>query len=221
MKENLIKYYSLIIMFIYTLINIVFKSFMVYGLLYYILMTIFIFVNMSILINNKEKIKYKEILVIFFFVFGLWWSKNGLHFIFSLLSIIIIIVTNFKEKIIKVLTAIIVYIIILLNFGSVVLLIGLTCRGLSPDYKETLIYKNQHYYCNNNYEVFSFSAGAGDSYHFEIRKKHNILNINGIIQIVYNYEKIITKDEFDKYKIEHKCELKGDINGLKENIKLD
>ena len=69
MKENLIKYYSLIIMFIYTLINIVFKSFMVYGLLYYILMTIFIFVNMSILINNKEKIKYKEILVIFFFVF--------------------------------------------------------------------------------------------------------------------------------------------------------
>ena len=39
--------------------------------------------------------------------------------------------------------------------------------------------------------------------------------------IVYNYEEIITKEEFDKYKIENKCELKGDINGLKENIKLD
>ena len=59
------------------------------------------------------------------------------------------------------------------------------------------------------------------SQNFEIRKKHNILNINGIIQIVYNYEEIITKEEFDKYKIENKCEIKGDINEFKENIKLN
>ena len=77
------------------------------------------------------------------------------------------------------------------------------------------IYEDTHYYCDNNYEVYSYSAGAIDKFHYSIGKHYEILKINGIINISYNERNEVSQDKYEKYLETHNCRLVGDKSGLK------
>ena len=119
---------------------------------------------------------------------------------------------NHLIKIISVLISIFAFIffvplffIFLLSFGT----------NLDEEREMNNIYDDTHYYCDNNYEVYSYSAGAMDSFHYSIGKHYEILNISGIINISYNERNEKTHDEYEAYLETHNCELVGDKNGSK------
>ena len=77
------------------------------------------------------------------------------------------------------------------------------------------IYEDTHYYCNKNYEIYSYSNSAGDIFHYSIGKHYDFLNINDIIHITYNEQNEVKKYDYDNYLKKHKCRFVGDINGSK------
>lgn len=112
-------------------------------------------------------------------------------------------------KIISVLIVIFGYIFFLPLFFVFLLAFGI---GLDEESMND-IYDDMHYYCDNNYEVYSYSAGAMDSFHYSIGKHYEILNGNGIIYISYNEQNEVSQEEYENYLNTHKCKLVGDING--------
>ena len=95
--------------------------------------------------------------------------------------------------------------------------IFLLCFGtsMSEESGRNDIYEDMHYYCENNYEVYSYSAGAMDRFHYSIGKHYEFLDIDGIIYISYNERNEKTQDEYEAYLETHNCELVGDKNGSK------
>ena len=81
-------------------------------------------------------------------------------------------------KIISVLIVILGYIFFLPLFFVFLLAFS---TGLDEESGMNDIYDDMHYYCDNNYEVYSYSAGVMDSFHYSIGKHYEILNISGTI----------------------------------------
>ena len=174
-----------------------------------------IIVNAIILIVFRNRIKYKTLIIIVYLLIWLF-SKNTLQCFFAFSNIILLCITGFMEKhsikIISVLIVIFGYIFFLPLFFVFLLAFG---TGLDEESGMNDIYDDMHYYCDNNYEVYSYSAGAMDSFHYSIGKHYEILNISGIINISYNERNEKTHDEYEAYLETHNCELVGDKNGSK------
>lgn len=215
MRKNFIDYYALVMLMLFIIYNLFLESLKIYGLLYQIFMFAIIMVNAIILIIFRKKIKYKTLIIIVYLLIWLF-SKNTLQCFFDFSNIILLCVTGFMEKhsikIISVLIVIFGYIFFLPLFFVFLLAFG---TGLDEESGMNDIYDDMHYYCNNNYEVYSYSAGAMDSFRYSIGKHYEILNISGIINISYNERNEKTQDEYETYLEIHNCELVGDKNGSK------
>ena len=221
MKEKLIKYYGIIMALLFLLVNTIFKSLIISGILYYIAICLLLIFNVVILTEYKDKIKYKEFIIIYYFIFNLFIPKNGLQFLFGLMTIFTLIFTNLKKNSIKfILGGIVILVIVFWQITFLVLLIQFS-SGLNSYIKDDFIYSDMHYKCQNNMEVYAYSAGASDSYHFSTRKKYKILNIDGIIHINYLNEEDITENEYHNYVNSKECKLIGDKYGPKKNIKFN
>ena len=200
---------------IFVIYIIVFEGLKLSGTIYKLFMVSIIFVNLIILYIFKEKFTCKKIGIIIY-LFTIIKSKNQLQFFFAISNIIVLCITCFYEnnfvKIITLLISIIILIyflpllfIFLLNFGT----------KLDEDVYMNKIYKNTHYYCNENYEIYSYSYSAGDTFHYSIGKHYDFLNINDIIHITYSEQNEVKKYEYDNYLKSNKCRLAGEINGYK------
>lgn len=215
MRKNFIDYYALAMLMLFIIYNLFLESLKIYGLLYQIFMFALIIVNAIILIVFRNRIKYKTLIIIVYLLIWLF-SKNTLQCFFAFSNIILLCITGFMEKhsikIISVLVVIFGYIFFLPLFFAFLLAFG---TGLDEESGMNDIYDHMHYYCDNNYEVYSFSAGAMDSFHYSIGKHYKILNISGIINISYNERNEKTQDEYEAYLETHNCELVGDKNGSK------
>ena len=215
MRKNFIDYYALVMLVLFIIYNLFLESLKIYGLLYQIFMFALIIVNAIILIIFRKRIKYKTLIIIVYLLIWLF-SKNILQCFFAFSNIILLCITGFMEKhsikIISVLVVIFGYIFFLPLFFAFLLAFG---TGLDVESGMNDIYDHMHYYCDNNYEVYSFSAGAMDSFHYSIGKHYKILNISGIINISYNERNEKTQDEYEAYLETHNCELVGDKNGSK------
>ena len=215
MRKNFIDYYALVMLVLFIIYNLFLESLKIYGLLYQIFMFALIIVNAIILIVFRNRIKYKTLIIIVYLLIWLF-SKNTLQCFFAFSNIILLCITGFMEKhsikIISVLVVIFGYIFFLPLFFAFLLAFG---TGLDEESGMNDIYDHMHYYCDNNYEVYSFSAGAMDSFHYSIGKHYKILNISGIINISYNERNEKTHDEYEAYLETHNCELVGDKNGSK------
>ena len=77
------------------------------------------------------------------------------------------------------------------------------------------IYSDMHYYCDNNYEVYAYSTGFMDGFSYSIGKYYDILNIDGIINIVYRERNENTLEEYTNFINNNNCKLVGDVNGFK------
>ena len=215
MRKKFIDYYSLTMLILFVLYNLFLVSLKIYGLLYQIFMYILIIVNAIILILFRKRIKYKTLIII---VYLLIWSlsKNILQCFFAFSNIILLCMTGFMEKhSIRIISALIVVfgcMYFLPLFFSFLLTFG---TDLDEEQGMNDIYEDTHYYCENNYEVYSYSAGAIDKFHYSIGKHYEILKINGIINISYNERNEVSQDKYEKYLETHNCRLVGDKSGFK------
>lgn len=215
MSKNFIDYYALAMLVLFIVYNLFLKNLKIYGLLYQIFMFVLIIVNAIILIIFRKRIKYKTLIIIVYLLIWLF-SKNTLQCFFAFSNIILLCITGFMEKhsikIISVLIIIFGHIFFLPLFFVFLLAFG---TGLDKERSMNDIYDDMHYYCDNNYEIYSYSAGAMDSFHYSIGKHYEILNINGIINISYRKRNEKTQAEYETYLKTHNCKLVGDKNGSK------
>lgn len=215
MNKNYTNYYFFIMVLFFITYNIIFESLKISGSLYKLFMISLIIINSIILFILNKKISFKKIILIIY-IFTIVKSKNQLQFFFALSNIIILCIIGFQESnLIK--TISIFILIITLTYFLPLLFVFLLEFGteLDEDVYMNKIYEDTHYYCNKNYEIYSYSNSAGDVFHYSIGKHYDFLNINDIIHITYNEQNEVKKYDYDNYLKKHKCRLVGGINESK------
>lgn len=214
MKKNIIDYYALIMMILFIIYNIVLKDLKIGGLLYQIFMITLIVLNITVLIKFRKKIKFKGlIIVVYFFIWSIF-SKNALQFLFGLSSMIILIAIGFMENnFIKNISILITLFFVAFSMPLLFAYLFAYGTGISKERGINDIIDDMHYFCENNYEVYSYSGGAIDSFHYSIGKHYKFLDIDGIIFISYNERNEVSQEEYNNYLKTHKCKLVGDVNG--------
>ena len=214
MKKNIIDYYALIMMILFIIYNIVLKDLKIGGLLYQIFMITLIVLNITVLIKFRKKIKFKGlIIVVYFFIWSIF-SKNALQFLFGLSSMIILIAIGFMENnFIKNISILITLFFVAFSMPLLFAYLFAYGTGISKERGINDIIDDMHYFCENNYEVYSYSGGAIDSFHYSIGKHYEFLDIDGIIFISYNERNEVSQEEYSNYLNTHKCKLVGDVNG--------
>lgn len=214
MKKSVMNYYAIIMLILYLIYNIGLNSLKIGGLLYQIIMIILIIVNTAILIIFRKDIKYREAICIIYFFTWLF-SKNIPQCFFNFSNIIVLVSIGLIDSKFMRVFAIIITLIVSIFFLPL-FFIFLLCFGTSMNEESGRndIYKDMHYYCENNYEVYSFSQGAMDKFHYSIGKHYELLDIDDIIYISYNERNEVSQEEYDNYLKTHKCKLVGDINGF-------
>ena len=215
MKKNLINYYAIIMLVLYLIYNIALNSLKIGGLFYQIIMIIIIIANAIILIVFRKDIKYKEVVCAIYFFTWLF-SKNIPQCFFNFSNIILLVGIGLIDSMFMRVFAIIIGLIVSIFFLPL-FFVFLLCFGtsMSEESGRNDIYEDMHYYCENNYEVYSYSAGAMDSFHYSIGKHYEFLDIDGIIFISYNERNEVSQEEYNNYLNTHKCKLVGDVNGSK------
>ena len=215
MKKYFINYYAVIIFILYLIDNTLLYKLRVSGPLYIILLDLFLISNIVLLSIKRKDIKFKTIIIIaFILTIGL--SKNLYQLLYVNINVITLLITGFKDnKIIFVLL-----ILFLIKFAPLIFFILLFISSDNGEFGPTnknLVYEDTHYYCNNNYESYAFSAGAMDSYHYYIGKNYKILNIDGIINVIYKGGNVVSKEEYEKYNKNklNNCKTKGVKYGFK------
>lgn len=208
MRKKFVNYYSLIILTLFILFNIVLDNLKFDGILYLILIILINIFHTIFILKNIVQIKYKKF--VFPILFILLPSSNSIYHFLYAFSSIILLAMGCSSKTTKIM-------IFLLTLASLPYLFF--CLLLSYDLvkQEGLddIYEDTHYYCNNNYEIYSYSSGMLDSFHYSIGKHYEFLNIDDIIYIAYRERNEITKDEYDNYISNHNCYLVGEQNGYR------
>lgn len=213
MKKSIMNYYAIIMLVLYLIYNIGLNSLKIGGLLYQIIIIILIIVNTAILIIFRKDIKYKEAICIIYFFTWLF-SKNIPQCFFNFSNIIVLVSIGLIDSKFMRVFAIVIALIVSIFFLPL-FFIFLLCFGTSINEESGRndIYKDMHYYCENNYEVYSFSQGAMDKFHYSIGKHYEFLDIDDIIYISYNERNEVSQKEYDNYLKTHKCKLVGDISG--------
>lgn len=214
--KNIIDYYALMIVILFIIYNQILHDLKIGGMLYQIFMIGFIILNIMILIKFRKRIKFKGLIIVIYFFTWMFLAKNALQCVFGISNMIILIIVGFRESnFIKVLS--ILFTIFFIVFSIPLLFVYLLCFGTSTNEESDRndIYEDMHYYCENNYEVYSFSQGAMDKFHYSIGKHYEILNIDSIIYISYNERNEVSQEEYNNYLNTHKCKLVGDMNESK------
>ncbi len=206
-KNFLINYYALLILLFFIIYNFVFKNLKIGGGLYQLFMIGLILINAKILIQNRNKIKYKN-LVILFFLFLAFFSKNSFQCFFDISNIIILCSLGFKNSLVtKIISIVIILVLFLFLLPLTFLFLLIFGTNLNEESDRKDIYKDQHYYCQNHYEVYTYSLGAMDSFHYSIGKYYEILNMNGVLYISYHERNDVSKEKYEHYLKNHKCKL--------------
>ncbi len=210
MKIFLINYYAVIIMSLFIINNMILKDLKIGGLIYQFCMIIFIIFNSIILIKFRRNIKYKNWVIVVYFLIWLF-SKNIFQCLFDISNIIILMIIGFSEsKSIKAITILIILFFAVFQFPLLFIFLLAFGNDLNAEQGMNDIYEDTHYYCEKKYEIYSYSAGAMDGFHYSIGKHYEILNIDDIISISYNERNEKTKEDYDNFLNNHSCILIGD-----------
>lgn len=216
MKKNIVDYYALIMMILFIIYNIILKDLKIGGLLYQIFMISLIVLNITILIKFRKRIKLKGLIIIVYFFIWFIFSKNALQCFFAISNMVILIAIGFMESnFIKVLSILIGLFFVIFSMPLFLAFLLTYGTSINEESGRNDIYGNMHYYCEKNFEVYSYSAGAIDRFHYSIGKHYEILDIDGIIYISYNERNEVSQEEYNNYLNTHKCKLVGVVNGSK------
>lgn len=216
MRKNILSYYSIIMLLLYITYNIILNSLKIGGSLYKIFMIVLIILNIIILTKFRKRIKFKGLIIVIYFFTWMLLSKNALQCLFGISNMFTLIIIGFMESnFIKVISILITIFYVMFSMPLLFAYLLTFGTGISEESGRNDIYKDMHYFCENNYEVYSYSAGAMDKFHYSIGKHYEFLDINGIIYISYNERNEVSQGEYANYLNAHNCKLVGDINGSK------
>lgn len=210
MKKNIVNYYALIVMFLFLIYNKTLYFLEINGIIYQILMIILIVLNAIILIRFKKDIKFKKLVMIVYFFAWMLLSKNVLQSVFGFSNMIVLAMICFTESnyinIIAIFVPIffIIFLVQLIFFNVLIFTIDMSGKNY--------VSYDEYYFCEKNYELFSYSSGLMDKTRFTIGKSYEFLNIDGIINISYNDKRIVPQEEYEIYLNTYNCELVGDMN---------
>lgn len=210
MKKILINNYGILIMILFIINNTLLVNLHINGMLYISIMFSIIILNIIVINKYKKEIKYKSLIIISFLI--MLSSKDSYNLIFYITNIITFIIVGISESKINQITIIIVGIIFVVFHPLIILYIFIVILGLNDN---PSIYEEMHYHCDNNYNVYAYSGGAMDSFHYNISKYYEILNIDGIITITYNKRNEKNYEEYNNFIKHHKCKLVGEIHESK------
>ena len=70
-------------------------------------------------------------------------------------------------------------------------------------------FDDSHYYCDNHYEAYVYSAGSIDSYHHSIGKHYDFIDLGVIIFISYKGDHEVSTEEYNKFIETHNCKRNG------------
>jgi len=213
--KKFIDCYAVIMLALFIIYNLIFESLKIGGLLYQIFMILLIVVNIIILIVFRKRINYKSIIIILYLL--LWFlSKNTLQCFFAFSNIIFLCITGFmKSFFIKIISFVLPLLLFIFLLPLTFAFISTFGFGLDEEKNMNDIYSDMHYYCDDNYEVYAYSSGGFDKFHYSIGKHYEFVNIDDIIYISYNERNETTKEEYENYLKNNNCKLAGEINGSK------
>ena len=208
-----IDYYALGMLILFIIYNLLLKNLTISGVLYQLFAFTIMIMNAVVLIVFRKKIKYKTLIIVAYLIVGLF-SKGILQFILAFSNITLLCITGFMEshfiKFISILLVILCCIFILPVLVLFTLMFNVGLLSLDEDNSASIIYEDMHYYCDNNNEVYAYSGGAMDRYHYSIGKHYEFLNIKGIISISYGVRNDKTETEYEEYLKKHTCKLVDD-----------
>lgn len=196
------KYYLLIVYIFFLTFNLFLTELVVDGILYYIFMILLNILNVYFIIKKNKYLKHKNSLYIFLLL-SIIFCKNIFYVILLLNTIILLTILNFKDNRVIQTLSLICSTIIILNIQIVLFVIFLIVLNGNEIYEDT------HYYCNSNYEIYYYSGGAMDSFHYSVVKRYKIIEFNNIIKIVYNKNIGNSLDEYNKVLENMECKLVG------------
>lgn len=215
MNKKIIENYALIMLGVFIGYNFILSNLKIGGLLYEIFMVAVIVINGIILIKFRKDIKYNNWVIIGYF-FTLVFSKNTLQCYLALSNIFILCITGFmKSNFTKVITFLIGLFVITFYLPLCFVFLWIFGTEFNNERGDNEVYKDTHYYCQNHYEVYAYSSGAMDHYHYSIGKRYDILNIDDIIYISYRERNEKSREEYQEYLNNYECTLVGEINGSK------
>lgn len=206
--KKLIKYYSLILTILLFLNNVLLASLSVKGILYKIIMYFLIIINIFMLLEYRDSIKYKKVSLIMLFLLIIT-AKNALNLYFILTFIFILLVIGFKESIFIKIVSICSIVFGALFFYPIICvhILAFGIRSLDEPLLESEIYEDTHYLCNDSTEVFVASAGAFDKFHYYKGNFYKIINIDDIININIRFSHETSEDKYEEEIKNNKCVL--------------
>lgn len=215
MRNKVIKNYINIIIVLFIIINVLLDSLYIEGLLYQIIMCIFVIMNLFFLIKNRYEINDVSLNVALSLIISTF-SNDIPQFIFIISNALLLIIIKHKNsnriRVVSLITTI-------LAVGSIMILpyIGFRLILIRGDYNEYGIYDDTRYICKNGKEAFAYSAGAMDKYHFNISTYFDIIDIDNVIKIYYRsgIRNEVSQEQYEKYIKGHNCILVGDEDGDK------
>lgn len=208
MKKVLINYYLIFVFILFVIFNFTFYDFKVKGLLYTFLYDLLFILNIVIIVRNRKSIKLK-VFVMAWYLLILIFCKDIYYISFDIVNAVLLGIMGILEKgLARVFSAIILGEV--LFFSPYIFLMLLFVSGND-------IYEDTHYYCNDDYEIYSYSGGAFDGFHYIIGKHYEFINIDGIIEVNYSEKNEVSKEEYDVFLKDYNCKLVGDEGGNKEN----
>lgn len=211
MKKIFIQYYAIVMLVLFIVFNILLGSLRIGGLIYQLFMFVTLGINVLVLIRFKNEIQYKGLVPIVYFLLLLF-SKDSLQFIFAISSMVTLIVIGFMQSnFIKIIALVFVSLFVILSYLPLSFFL-LTFMILDNGKERNDIYEDTHYYCENHFEAYSYSAGATDSFHYSIGKHYEIIDLDDILYITYNKRNETSQQEYENYIKNYNCILVGDQN---------
>jgi len=206
MKKILRDYYAFIVLIPFFIWNLFLDNLILDGFLF----PVFIIIHIILLILFRKNIKRKSILVIIYFL-TIFLVKNKLQLFFCISSLLTLIITGFMESNkIKIFSVFLT--IFFAFFAMPILFITVFIYGIQSNEERGDIYEDTYYYCENNYEIYAFSAGAMDKFHYSIGKNYKILDLGDVIYISYQTRNEVTEEEYTHFLNNHSCKLVEDKN---------
>lgn len=200
MKRVLLNYYLGIVFILFVILNLAFYNVRVSGLFYILFYDILFILNILVIVRYRESIKFK-VPVMIGYLFVWIFCKDVYYLAFDIVNVILLgIIGMVSPGFVRIFSFIIMGIILcFLPFIFIYNILG------NDD-----IYEDTHYFCDGNYEIYSYSSGAFDGFHYSIDQHYEFINVDGIIEIDYRERSKVSLEEYNDFLKTHSCKLVGD-----------
>ena len=174
------------------------------GILYHLSMILLILVSIFIVCKFNNTLKFKNIFYLTISFYELFLNNIYLSILLIILFFMIFIL-NYKNVIFKITFGFVIGVCIIC-FPITLLLCFFKMDSINGDGSRlrNMIYSDYHYKCGK-YEIFWYSGGAMDSFHYAVIEPNSVIKIGDLIDIGYDKQIGDTLEEYNKMLYNNNC----------------